>query len=357
MNRVLKVFSSMFSKLKRLLRRSNSRITNCYDSLEEVPEVLEFLGLESNLIVGIDFTKSNEWEGVNSFSQRSLHHIGITQNPYQQALTIIGRTITPFDKEVLIPCFGFGDVTTLDESVFSFNPENEPCFGFDEMLARYNEIVPQLRLAEPTSFAPIIEMAVGIVERSGGDHHVLLIISDGQVDRRSNVGSGRLSPHDKTVEAIVQASAYPLSIVAVGVGDGPWDVMREFANDIPDKATGNFQFVNFTEIISRNIPNYRKEIEFAQAALKGIVLHHEKLTMLEILGFPRGGAPATDPLPTPLHHHYFEGSNLQPTAPSVQPETSNSFQSFDHSTCGECGRRINNCPICRSPIGSRLRLY
>lgn len=35
----------------------------------------------------------------------------------------------------------------------------------------------------PTSFAPIIEMAMTIVEESGGQYHVLLIIADGQVNR------------------------------------------------------------------------------------------------------------------------------------------------------------------------------
>lgn len=35
--------------------------------------------------------------------------------------------------------------------------------------------------AGPTSFAPVIEMATTIVEQSGGQYHVLLIIADGQV--------------------------------------------------------------------------------------------------------------------------------------------------------------------------------
>ena len=36
-------------------------------------------------------------------------------------------------------------------------------------------------ISGPTSFAPIIEMAMGIVEKSGGQYHVLVIIADGQV--------------------------------------------------------------------------------------------------------------------------------------------------------------------------------
>lgn len=38
-----------------------------------------------------------------------------------------------------------------------------------------------LILAGPTSFAPVIEMAMTIVEQSGGQYHVLVIIADGQV--------------------------------------------------------------------------------------------------------------------------------------------------------------------------------
>lgn len=36
-------------------------------------------------------------------------------------------------------------------------------------------------LSGPTSFAPVIEMAITIVEQSHGQYHVLLIIADGQV--------------------------------------------------------------------------------------------------------------------------------------------------------------------------------
>lgn len=73
-------------------------------------EALARAGLESsNLIVGIDFTKSNEWTGARSYQRRSLHHLGDSLNPYEQAISIIGRTLSAFDEDNLIPCYGFGD--------------------------------------------------------------------------------------------------------------------------------------------------------------------------------------------------------------------------------------------------------
>lgn len=34
----------------------------------------------------------------------------------------------------------------------------------------------------PTSYAPVIEAAIDIVEKSGGQYHVLVIVADGQVE-------------------------------------------------------------------------------------------------------------------------------------------------------------------------------
>ncbi|KAG4182213.1 hypothetical protein ERO13_A09G030200v2 [Gossypium hirsutum] len=276
---------------KRTLDRRYSRIADNYNSLDQVTEALANAGLESsNLIVGIDFTKSNEWTGKRSFNRKSLHHIGNSLNPYEQAISIIGKTLAAFDEDNLIPCFGFGDASTHDQDVFSFYPDDRFCNGFEEVLSRYREIVPHLRLAGPTSFAPIIEMAMTIVEQSGGQYHVLVIIADGQVTRSIDTQHGRLSPQEqKTVDAIVQASKLPLSIILVGVGDGPWDMMKEFDDNIPARAFDNFQFVNSTEIMSKNTSPSRKETEFALAALMEIPSQYKATIELNILGemFPR----------------------------------------------------------------------
>ena len=53
--------------------------------------------------------------GARSFNRRSLHHIGDDQNPYEQAISIIGKSLSSFDEDNLIPCFGFGDSIYLNK--------------------------------------------------------------------------------------------------------------------------------------------------------------------------------------------------------------------------------------------------
>ncbi|XP_019053698.1 PREDICTED: E3 ubiquitin-protein ligase RGLG2-like [Nelumbo nucifera] len=369
-----------------MISKKYSYIPDNFSSLEQVSSALRGSGLESsNLILGIDFTKSNEWTGKNSFQNRSLHAIGDTPNPYEQVIMIIGKTLAPFDEDNLIPCFGFGDATTHDEGVFSFHSDHTPCHGFEEVLACYKRIIPNLRLSGPTSFAPVIEAAIDIVEKSGGKYHVLVIIADGQVTRSVDTMEGALSPQElKTINSIATASSYPLSIVLVGVGDGPWDDMKKFDDRIQGREFDNFQFVNFTNIMSRDVSPSEKEAAFALAALMEIPIQYKATMELGILGRVKGRPTQIVPRPPPLvsstgrllQPTRSEPSNLNPAsshepsnvAPSGGDESTrtcpicltnekNLAFGCGHMVCTECGPRVTNCPICRGRITSRIRLF
>jgi E3 ubiquitin-protein ligase RGLG len=222
-----------------------SVIKKQYESLEEVQEALQRAGLESSqLIIGIDYTKSNIYTGKRTFYGRSLHSIdvvGEVLNPYQSVIQLIGHTLEPFDQDKVIPTFGFGDMTTTNQRVFQFSGcHGKPSpIGVDEVLQRYNEITPTLNLAGPTNFAPLIYRAIEIVKASQC-FHILLIVADGQVTNE-----------DETIQAIVDASNYPLVIIMVGVGDGPWEMMEDFDDRLPDRAFDNFQFVNYHRTVGQ----------------------------------------------------------------------------------------------------------
>jgi E3 ubiquitin-protein ligase RGLG len=254
----------------------NSRNTNTnhrskfgamrYETYEELEQGLRTAGLEScQLIVGIDFTKSNEWQGgLPYYQEQNLHSVFPYPNPYQQVLEIICKSLVNFDDDGLIPAYGFGDTRTTNQAVFSFVSDDQqheqPCLRLEGVLQIYNKIVIDigkgfLKMSGPTSFVPIIHKAINVVG-STKQYHILLIICDGAVNDKA-----------ETIKAIVQASYYPLSIICIGVGKGPWDIMEHFDDHITNSKFDNFHFVNFHKMMEKceNV-----EVEFAKNALMEI---------------------------------------------------------------------------------------
>ena len=93
-------------------------IVNEFLNLKEISCAIQKAGLEKcQLILGIDFTASNEWQGRRTFSRKSLHaisekvderygplgtmhHLGLFRdNPYQKVISILGQTLEPLDDE------------------------------------------------------------------------------------------------------------------------------------------------------------------------------------------------------------------------------------------------------------------
>ena len=80
---------------------------------------------------------------------------------------------------------------------------------------------------------PFLALAVAAIWRAFNVSY-----ADGQV-------SEALNCKRETINAIVEASHVPLSIVIVGVGDGPFDQMETFDDQLPERRFDNLQFVDF----------------------------------------------------------------------------------------------------------------
>ncbi|XP_071479953.1 uncharacterized protein [Diadema antillarum] len=267
------LFSRLFGSFCAVDRNTVfQRIADKFYSVDEVSNAIRQAGLESsNLIFGIDFTKSNLHTGMQTYGGRSLHEIQPGHlNPYQQVITILGQTLAPFDDDGLIPVFGFGDISTRDKTVFPFRQDGM-CHGFHDVLDCYTRIAANIQLSGPTNFGPLIYRAINVVKKTKSQYHILVIIADGQVTNEK-----------QTRDAIIEASKYPLSIIMVGVGDGPWEMMKEFDDRLPKRKFDNFQFVEFFRVVAGR---ENAEAAFALNALMEIPDQYKLIRKLGLLDF------------------------------------------------------------------------
>ncbi|PAA69196.1 hypothetical protein BOX15_Mlig001020g1, partial [Macrostomum lignano] len=243
-------------------------ITDRFSTFQEIVEACKATQLDSfNMIVAVDFSASNEWQGRRTFHGKPLHKITTTAvsgilgssvskqwNPYQRVISVLDQTLSAFvPPGAGIYGLGFGhDATSTDaptSSVFNLASEcgiaqfaNRSQFrNLRELLTAYNKLACSLPLGGPTDLAGVIRRSVDLVRQSGGDYHVLVIITDGQL-------SG--NPQD-SIDAIVDASDHPLSIVVIGVGDGPFHDMCEFDDSLIRRKFDNFQFVDYHRVTAK----------------------------------------------------------------------------------------------------------
>jgi E3 ubiquitin-protein ligase RGLG len=254
------------------------RFTTKKDVIREMVKI----GAAENckLVVGIDFTKSNLWTGMDTFGGESLHRIAgpdKEENPYEKVLSLMIAALGRFTSGT-IPCFGFGDVKTRHHSCFSFY-DGRHCDDLPDVKKRYRELAVTTELSGNTNFAPVINATIKIVNEAPEPYYtILVIIADGQVTEEK-----------ETIKAIVDACKKPISIVCIGVGDGPWEKMREFDDGLPQRAFDNFQFVSLQEILDRckSDPGLKLEEEFALSVFMEIPDQYADIKKLGLLDRPK----------------------------------------------------------------------
>ncbi|RCV44313.1 hypothetical protein SETIT_9G363100v2 [Setaria italica] len=119
--------------------------------------------------------------------------------------------------------------------------------------------------------------------------------------------------------------SYPLSIVLVGVGDGPWKDMQKFDDKLPARDFDNFQFVNFTSLMEVPI-QYKATVE---------------LGILGQSSLRRGSSNVSAASVPSLRNDQV--------CPIYLTNAKDLAFGCDHMCCRECGESLTRCPICRQP--------
>lgn len=189
--------------------------------------------------------------------------------------------------------------------MFSFLRGIQPAQGMADLLAHYRAVIPHVKLAGPTSFAPLIHQACHIITENHFAFHILIILGDGELTRPSSTPDHELSQQERaTVDAIIMAryassahpptitmprSHYPLSIVFVGIGDGPWERMQWLDDHLVQLGSlhDNFQFVRFADSDYAGDTQAQRDACFALAALQEIPAQYQAMRKLGLMNSGR----------------------------------------------------------------------
>ena len=202
----------------------NLKIYN-YSSIAEQITFLDYIkkgGIRIGLNIGIDFTNSNKPPN----DPNSLHSIvnKNQKNPYERAMLTCGKILEYYDYDLLFPVYGFGAVVNGETSYcfninFKDNPEIELV---DKIIGVYHECIQKILFSGPTYFAPIINKIISnmIEQNDPREYQVLMILTDGIIQDMTD-----------TIDALVEASYYPLSVIIIGIGNTNFAKMEQLDGD------------------------------------------------------------------------------------------------------------------------------
>nr|CAD2181347.1 unnamed protein product [Meloidogyne enterolobii] len=213
---------------------------------------LDFIasGLQLEFAVAVDLTASN---GEISKSS-SLHYVNSQYlNQYECAICAVLEICEHYNHSKMFETIGFGAkippaFTVSHMFPLRLNNFERSVEGIQGVLDAYRYAIVNTQLYGPTNFAPTIREFVHKCQqfpRDGTKYQVLLILTDGIITDMQN-----------TIEALIEASHEPLSIIIIGIGKEDFKKM-EFLDSDNRLLTYNgkvasrdiVQFVPFREFI------------------------------------------------------------------------------------------------------------
>ena len=198
-----------------------------YSSIKEEITFLDYInnGVRIALDIGIDFTGSNGHpDDIGTLHCRLPDQP--KRNPYDRAILSCAEIMANYDYDQLFPVYGFGAIIKNTDEVsmcFNINFKDDPNIQFvDNIMKEYYACLDKIYFSGPTCFAPIINKIISEIKKEDDilEYHVLMILTDGIID-----------DFDETVDALVEGSFLPLSVIIVGIGDADFTKMNILDGD------------------------------------------------------------------------------------------------------------------------------
>ena len=134
--------------------------------------------------------------------------------------------MTNYDYNQLFPVYGFGAIIKGQEKAsmcFNINFKDDPNIkSVNNIIKEYHKCLDRIKLSYPTYFAPLINKIINEIKKEEDilEYHVLMILTDGIID-----------DYQDTVDALVEGSFLPLSVIIIGIENIDFKEMEDLDGD------------------------------------------------------------------------------------------------------------------------------
>jgi len=230
-----------------------------------------------NVMIVFDFTASNDRTGKESYAGKNLHTLDQLPNPYQQMINCLGLLLRA-DKDGNYPVYANGTKrAALMENNLEF-------LGLCQNIQQINQVYSQaadrcLRekdMAGPSCIEYIAKEAIRVYNTTK-EYQIVFYITDGEPSDNFKV---------KDIQALREASGYPISFVVFGVGDGPF-TYYEGLDDMNTKKMklSRDQKNELGKLKSKALYDNLQFVDLNREILKGKEMDEEKARQAFFRGF------------------------------------------------------------------------
>ena len=181
-------------------------------------------GVKIALSIGIDFTNS-----IGNVAAHSINNL--RWNDYARAIQSCGKIVGHYDSDKLFPVYGFGAIVNSSQNktpsmCFNLNMTKDPNIkDINNVLKAYYDCIgyKKVTFSGPALFTPLIKEVVSKINKNSYEYHILMILTNGVINDLQ-----------QTIDALVEASKLPLSVIIVGIGNNDFSNMKILdGDDIP----------------------------------------------------------------------------------------------------------------------------
>ena len=218
-------------------------------------------GIKLSCYISLDFSNGN-----NPYINREI------KNNFENIIKNISNIILNYTLNYSIFLYGLGGKLNIEDNfkeVFNIN-KNEidaSINSIDKMLESFNNCTKDIIPDNKIYLSPLLDKVNNEINNlhEVKNYNILFILL------KDNIYNNDIK---STIDAIIESSYLPLTIIIIGVGNSDFDEMKNIFNSIPDTGSNRIKkYRNNVLFLSLNT-NYENNLDnFIESCLKKIVIH------------------------------------------------------------------------------------